>query len=272
MQKRLLTAALCLLFGLSGFAQFGTCQPDTSFLNSDTLLIPLPFDPDIRPDGGITDSACLNTQFQFNFQFAIPDTFSFGGSSFSVDSFRLENIDGLPQGMTFSCSPDCTFERESVGCVAIFGVATDPADVGEHLLTITGNGFFNGSDFPLTLNFPDENIPELEGEYILTVLEENDDRCTITSDAWEPLPQLSELRAVPNPAFNSTEVVFTSELTGELELRVNAITGQLVHREDVRVVPGENRFSLDLSGYAPGVYLYSVRRGDATVVGRMIVR
>ena len=270
MQKGLLTTLLALLFALAGNAQFGTCEPNPELIDSDTLLFPLPFDPDIRPDGGITDSACLNQPFQFTFQFAIPDTFSFNGTQVSVDSFRLDNIGGLPQGMTFSCAPSCTFASETVGCVSIFGVPT--SGTGDSLLVIMGSGFFNGSDFPLGLTFPDESIPELQGEYILTVLEENDSRCTITSSAWNPLPALSALRAVPNPAVETTDVVFDSELSGEFELRVNALTGQLVHREPIRVTPGENRFPLHLSGYAPGLYLYSIRRGDATVVGRMIVR
>ena len=273
MQKFVLAFALFFLLGASANAQFGTCEPDTTLLNSDTtLLIPLPYDPDIRPDGGITDSACLNQQYQFNFQFAIPDTFMFNGSNFNVDSFRLDNISGLPQGMTTSCTPSCTFPAGTVNCVSIYGVPTNPADVMDHALVISGFGFFNGSTFPIGLMFPDENVPEFTGEYILTVLEENDTRCTIFNGSWEPLSQLNGLRNVPNPAFGQTDIVFNSEMNGQFELRVNTMTGQLVEQRDVRVFAGENRITLDLSSLAPGIYLYSIRRGDAVITNRMIVR
>ena len=270
MQKFVLTLFSVLFFGLAASAQFGICSPDET-LGGDTLLVPLPFDPIDRPDGGITDSACLNAQFQFDFQFAIPDSFSYNGNNLDVDSFRLTGLGDLPEGMTFSCTPDCTFEDQSVGCVALYGVPTNAAEIGTIQLTITGQGFFNGSTFPLTLSFPDPSIPEFTGSYDLTVLEQDDARCTIFSGSWEPLPEVNTLRAVPNPATGSTQLVFNSEVSGAFELTVRNLIGAQVGYRTVRLTPGENRIDLDLDGYSAGMYLYSIRRGSSVATGRLIV-
>ena len=270
MQKFVLTFFSVLLLGLAANAQFGICTPDET-LGGDTLLVPLPYDPIDRPDGGISDSACLNTQFQFNFQFAIPDSFSYNGNNLDVDSFRLTGLGDLPEGMSFSCTPDCTFEDQTVGCVALFGVPTNPAEIGTIQLLITGQGFFNGSTFPLTLSFPDASIPEFTGSYDLTILEQDDSRCTIFSGSWDPLPELNSLTAVPNPATGSTQLVLNSEVSGEFELTVRNIIGAQIAHRSIRLTPGENRIDLDLSDYSSGLYLYSIRRGGSVATGRLIV-
>lgn len=113
----LLSAILAglLLVPAAGTAQ--TCQPDTSFTLGGIY-------PDSLPP------ACVGIPYQSNITLVVPvDTTvafpPFGTFTLPIDSIVLDDILGLPTGMTYGCNPgSCSLPGGTTGCVGITGTAS----------------------------------------------------------------------------------------------------------------------------------------------------
>lgn len=127
--KTFFTSILILLIGAS--ASFAQCVPDTSIT-----------DPGFYPSGEdlpcVERGVALDTAIQLlNF-----DTINVAdlGFPFNIEAIvnwvRVDDIQGLPAGLTWSCSPpNCTFPGGTYGCISITGTTNDV--VGEYPLLIT---------------------------------------------------------------------------------------------------------------------------------------
>ncbi|MBO7624627.1 MAG: T9SS type A sorting domain-containing protein, partial [Bacteroidales bacterium] len=63
---------------------------------------------------------------------------------------------------------------------------------------------------------------------------------------------------IPNPAAGLTLIPFSLPQAGSVTLSVTAANGQLLHRSTLEADAGENRIRLDLSGFAEGIYYYTL--------------
>ena len=81
----------------------------------------------------------------------------------------------------------------------------------------------------------------------------------------------SSLMAYPNPAANSTTLIFgiNQDVAGTVEVR--NLAGQLVMSVNQQFYTGKNKVVLDLSTLANGIYSYQVIAADIILPGKLVV-
>lgn len=254
--------------------QFGSCTANLSFADSMAGVYPLPYDLATNPEGGIPDSACLNKQFQFVFNAVVSEQLVLGGSEVPLDSLVLATtgaVSGLPAGITYACDPpSCSFPKNSVGCVVIYGTATNMANLGENLMVIQATAFspFFPSGVPLT--FP--NPLFFPGSYSLYVHPEDYANCSVFVNAGEVFTALEEIRMFPNPVQDMANFLLSSTKAVNYEFSVANMMGQTIHRQVIPAVQGETAFYYSTSELPNGVYLYTFREGQSAKTGKMVVQ
>ena len=105
-----------------GSIQAQDCMPDPNVPDS-VVVAPLPYNEMSRPDGGIQDTACVDTYFETVFTFNIPTTYEYQGIEAGITSVDVPAEDGiqdLPASISYSCNPpNCVFEADSSGCIVL---------------------------------------------------------------------------------------------------------------------------------------------------------
>ena len=265
----------CLTFFSSlAISQQSICTLDSTLIDTNFVILPLPLSA-TRPDGGITDSACLNKPFSFDFQFRVPDEITLSGNTLGLDSIFISptvGITGLPMGMDYSCNPpNCRFGVDSLisGCLIIYGTPTEKGDFSISITTelLTSLGTFG----PVTL--PNSAVPNAEGEYILTVLDEDAPNCFIdmTSASYDVLGTIMSLENAPNPFQNYTQITINSTVNDELNFQIFDLVGRQIHNEKINVFKGKNTFEYNASSLTNGIYVFTISNQDGWISKKMIV-
>ncbi len=258
--KKILLAFFALAFTLPTFAQ--ECTPDPQFADS-IGVYPLPYLED-EGTGGIPDTACLNTYYETTFSILI-DTFSFGAFNVDPDSLVITAVNNLPAGLTYACDPpNCTFYPQEPGCATIYGIPE--GDTGEFSLSISGTAY----DFvPFDVTFPDATIAP--GEYLLYVRPEGDASCNSIIDAVQSPTAIDAISIAPNPFSGRTQLNVTSTAAGDYRFLVSDLLGKTVLNQNLRIVEGENTFTVDAQDWAKGIYIYTLGQGDRVISGKLVV-
>ncbi len=255
------------------------CMPDTTVISDTVLISPLPFDAENRPEAGITDTACINTPYEFVFSLRMPDTLVVATLPAPVDRVELSTVTGvtgLPEGISFACDPpNCVFEAGETGCLVLSGTATNTADIGENPLTFTGRAFFTNGLF-LDISFPDESgqLPEsFTGSYVLNLKEEGAENCfdatAVGTDDY--ISRNLSISNAPNPFSAFTHIRVTSDITETLEFTVMDFMGKQIHRQEVNILQGDNTLFFDGADLPQGIYVYSLSNEKGKISRKMIV-
>ena len=78
---------------------------------------------------------------------------------------------------------------------------------------------------------------------------------------------------IPNPAGDGAVIPFRLPQDDEVVFCIMTANGQIVHRRTIQAVAGENRITLDASGWAAGIYYYSMEyKGERKVRKMSVVR
>jgi hypothetical protein len=268
--KQFLLGCFLILLAAPSFSQVD-CMADSTFVDSMAGVYPLPYDLITNPEGGIPDSACLNKYYEFSFTAVVNDTLTLGSQVFVLDSLVLPTDDavtGMPEGFNFACNPpDCVFEQNSIGCVILYGKATNSADLGDNLLSISGTLWSQG--FPIPLTFPNPLL--FPGTYSLYVHEEDYPNCLVINDTEEQALPLEGIRNYPNPFQGTTTIELNSTTADDYTFRVMDLFGKVVHQEQVNFQEGTNRMTFDAANFANGVYLYSFSNEKGNVTKKMVI-
>ncbi len=91
-------------------------------------------------------------------------------------------------------------------------------------------------------------------------------------DSHEGLANFSVSQNSPNPAVNNTSILVTSETAGVINLRVNNILGQVVHKESVNNSALAHTFNINVSNLESGIYFYTVEIGKSSITKKMLVK
>ncbi len=245
------------------------CVADTTFQDS-LGVFPLPFDPDIRPEGGITEAACINKPYEFVFTVAVGDSINFGTSRIPIDSIILSPdtaIANLPMGLDYACNPPtCIFPKDELGCIILSGTPEASNAPSAYNLEITGNVY--SGPLPFELTFPDANIAE--GEYILTVNAEDSPECEVVNTA-NVLAGKVQLQMRPNPVRGFAQVFIDVPTTQHYNFQVYDVLGKIVHERRVQLFAGENQINFDANQLSSGIYFYALNNGRTLAAKRMIV-
>lgn len=76
----------------------------------------------------------------------------------------------------------------------------------------------------------------------------------------------------PNPATGHTKIMVTAKTEIPVELRVSNILGQVVYKDRIKSCIHSHSFTVDVSGFDPGIYLYTVNIGNQSITKKMMVR
>lgn len=258
---------LFLLFAviLLNLSNAQDCMPAEMIPDSIVGPYPLPYDPETSPMGGITDTACVNKDFEFVVSLVIPSTFSILGNSVPIQNITVNPdsaVKNLPKGMDYVCNPPtCVFPANSKGCIKLYGTVNDTAGVYD----VSISGFVNTGFFALPLTFPDETL--FKGHYYLHVKPAG--QCVTGTRDLAELEVSAENR--PNPFSGSTQFVIQSKVSGNFDLIVSDLVGKQLHRERISLWQGENNIRYDASNLAAGVYIYTISDGAHRFSGKMVV-
>lgn len=248
-------------------AQETTCSPDQNVPDS-VVVAPLPYSPD-RPDGGLTDTACVGEYYNFTFTFNIPATYTtdFGDIPLISASIASDGaIQNLPAGFDYVCNPpNCVFPAETTGCVILFGT---PAAGQEGMYDLKVDVLVSTSFIPLNLTAPDDL--EAGSNYYLFVKPEGFENCYMVGTQETFASQFS-IRNQPNPTSGWTQIAVETEQSGDYDFVVSDIFGKTLHRQHVQIHPGENRIDFDGSQLPNGFYLYSISNGREMVSRKLAI-
>lgn len=270
MNKFFTLLAVIAISTSTSFAQ--VCIPDSTLVDAEFPVQPLPYEPMLTPDGGIKDTACIGQAFQFTFFAAVGDTLNAGIAQVPLDSIRLpitDGIGGLPPGITYDCNPgDCVFRKNTLGCISIHGTVTNATAIGDYNLTLSIEAFLNGSPAPNGFTLP---IPTVTpGQYTLAVRAADFTNCYTASDS-EPLSDLIKLKNVPNPFYGTTFIELTSAFSGEVSFEVFDMVGKKIHTEKVQLLEGKNTIPFNGTNLQNGIYFYAIKNHLGFVSEKMIV-
>jgi hypothetical protein len=270
MKKALLTSLVVFSTLVSSFAQFGTCIPDPSFQDSLPGVYPLPFDLATNPNGGIQDSACLNKDYQYNLTAVVGDSLTLGATILLLDSLQILEVNGMPEGFSYACNtPGCKFLKNEIGCAAIYGKAANPADLGQHNLTISAMIWVSGLPNGIPLTFPNPAIAP--GNYYLYILEENSPNCVVYTNVSEVNSDFESIRNLPNPFSGITTIEIDSREAGAYQFQVTDMLGRVLHTRGVQINSGLNSIEFDGSNLPDGLYIYSFSNGQSRVARKMLI-
>ena len=252
MKKLLLLFSLLFAFT---FTQAQECEPDLSFQDSTAGVYPIP-----------NEIVCNNQSFELVLTVVVTETIELFGSTFDLDSIRVVNISGLPNGISFACNPSsCLFVSNSIGCAIASGTPNDA--LGEYPLSIDVEVFINGGSVPIEAGFP---LPTDTNVYALTLVEENDPNC-LQNPTNDWLRSQVSFEAMPNPTNGLTTIELTSRLTGDMTFSISNMMGQQVFTNAIQVFEGENRFDVDATDFANGIYLMSITKENQTISKKLVV-
>ncbi len=260
-----------LLFCVKLSAQ-EACIPDTTL--ADTVIIaPEPFHPDLRPMGGIQDTACLNTYFETTLQVRIPDTV--GTIAINGVSLAPEGaIMNLPDGLEYVCNPpNCTFLADSVGCLTVRGTPTNSMQLGANDLEL--RFLFDTDLIDLEVTYPDRTglLPETaNGNYFLFVKEEGSENCFMgVTSTTDFVRQNLSIRNAPNPFSGRTNIEINSFISDDFDFKIYDLMGKELYRERVQITQGDNRLPFDGSFLPEGAYLYSLSNEKGIISSKMMI-
>ncbi len=264
MKKILLLLIFAMTTLATGFAQ--DCMPAQNLPDSLVGVVPLPFDPETNPMGGINDTACVNEDFEFVFTLVIPEVFTLSGVSLPLNSIDLATegaITNLPNGIDYACNPpNCVFPKDTSGCVVLYGVVNDTTGIYD--LQIAGTVRTALFDLPLT--FP--NAAVFPGNYFLHVKPEG--QC-VSSSAGDLADLGVSTKVRPNPFSSFTQIVVNTPISGDFDLIVTNLLGRKVHRQRINLFEGENTIDFDGSQLASGIYIYTISNSERQLSNKMIL-
>ena len=230
--KRILPLATTLVvLTFNSLAQ--NCVADTSIK-----------EPGIYPES--LDTAFVSSTYNATIHvLAIKDTvvmFSGQQINATIDSIRLDTIEGLPAGFTYNCNPsNCLYTYDSVGCVSLTGPATSNIR-GVYPLKIKTTAYARWG----LLKLP---VQDSITDYQLVIYDS-------TKASVEPLLNTS-ISVYPNPSEN--KFYHITSKTEFSVLRVTTIEGKDINTTITRIADG---YKLDLIDAPQGIYHIHIKQED----------
>ncbi len=260
-----------LLFAVSSVVAFGQmCEPNEMYADSTSGVYPPPYEPDVSPDGGITECAIIGQPFSFDFTIVVGDTITFGAFSFPLDSIIINEVQGLPVGLNYICNPpNCTFEKNTLSCANLFGTPTSDNNPGEYELSIVGAAFVNGSPLPFPISFPDENLAP--GSYSINLLADDTTPCPLTAVS-ESFKGRMSMELMPNPAAGIVTLEISSMFVGDFDLRVLDLLGRAVHQSKVTLTAGTQQLQIDCAEFGEGMHLVFLSNEEGYLTQKLMIQ
>ncbi|MFN0203569.1 MAG: T9SS type A sorting domain-containing protein [Bacteroidia bacterium] len=248
--------SLLIISGLTGFAQ--TCTPD-----------PLATAPGINPTAIDTVEVLVNQPMSQVYTVNVPQDTTvtlppvppfFPGGTFTVQIIKqtIVSVDGLPLGTSHACnSAGCSWVGGSQGC---FKVSGTPTVLGTYNVTV--NISTQASDPAPGIPFPSTPVPYPIAIKVVDVLA-NEGPLDVNAFRLAP--------AQPNPSSFATTFAFSTPTATQLTAQVTDITGRVIKTEKLQANSGLNEYRLNTTGFASGMYIFSLNNGKASLQQKFVV-
>lgn len=238
----LLTAIAILAFNQAIFAQ---CTPDLTITQSGIY-------PNYLPD------ATTGTPYSQVLQVRVPADTLYSGQTIPIQSIAITNISGMPASFSYLCVPaNCTFPGGGNGCVLFTGNPTVGQE-GQYpiLIFITATvELLPGIPVPIQDTITDYvfviNAPMSVNNVNVKSLEVNQN--------------------FPNPAINKTTIDFVVQNATSAELKIYNVLGKEIVTKKYNAKPGKNTIEIDVREFEDGLYMYSLKTGNAVTTRRMVI-
>jgi Secretion system C-terminal sorting domain len=254
-----------MLTSASLFAQTPACNPDPSIIDTSGVF-PAPYDS-VTLTGGITESACIGSPFEFVFTISNSAPFNLNGTPIELAYVKLladgAGMTGLPIGMDYACNPpDCKFNFGTVGCAVITGTAAALNTPGMYPLTIYAKIPFGLAELDVT--FPGPLYP---GQYLLEVEENGSPDCFVGN---EDVTFARDLKVAPQPFETSTDIQFFVDEPGDVDVKIFDMTGRMVDYRALNLGVGQQSVGIDATDWAQGVYTFVILKDNQRMTGRLV--
>lgn len=269
--KKLLTLLLCFSMLYVASAQVA-CHADTArYRDSSAGVYPLPYEAQMSPNGGINRAACLGRPYRFVFTVKVADSLTFGGVRLPLDSVRLATngaIAGLPAGITYSCNPpNCSFEKNTYGCVLLSGTPTAANPLTNYNLVITGTVVIQG--FGISQTFPGNFA---QGAYTLKLVATNSPECPPTTNYEATDALFSNLSFTPNPASQTLQLNFNTLTNNDLQINIIDLTGKILITQKQNFSVGQQTMNIETAWLPNGIYFLQIQQFDKTLTKKLIIQ
>ena len=81
----------------------------------------------------------------------------------------------------------------------------------------------------------------------------------------------SIIGSYPNPVQDTWNLYFNSSKSGTLLLKLKTLSGREILTQTQQILPGKNQWSIDMTSFSPGIYLYLFSLEGTTRQGKLIV-
>lgn len=247
MNKKLLILFACFISFFTVQHTYSQCTPDVTIT-----------DPGIYPDSATgLPNGTVGVAYNQTIQARVLTDTTFQGLPVVITSIEISSVSGLPPGLSYACNPaSCVFPGGSNGCISLSGV---PTTVGVYGLTVelTINGTIFGIPAPAQTATVDY--------YTITI----NSNVGIGENVANLKFDLAQ--NTPNPFSEYSQLSFTTPVNGDFTLKVFNLLGKEVFRQMLRAQAGVNVLKLEAKDFLPGVYMYTLENGTATLTRRMMV-
>jgi len=188
-----------------------------------------------------------------------PASFNYNGQTVSINKIKITNVENIPQGLTYQCSPaNCEFAPTTPVtryCILLSGTPTTP---GTYPLKV------HVVPYILVFGTPTALPEQIDDTSLVMVVNTASYAQIVNSSKFTLLPPQ------PNP-FNSTvSINYYSPYTSSIDLQIFDVLGNKVYEEKMIANKGENSFKFDGSNLKQGVYIYRVNNGRENFVKQLI--
>ena len=226
---------------------YGQCTPNSNYADSSW---------GIWPDTTTNFApANLNSSYSQTVDFKVPNDAGLldpAYNGFPIGSITLDNVNNLPPGISYVCdNSTCGWNADDLGCALMSGTPTVTGTFDITLdVTVNISSFFG--------NIP---VPQSFGGY----------RIIVNGPLGIFNNELTFLKAIPNPANQSSVIHFNSPSISTVNFKLINILGEVVQSSLVESKIGENKLTLNTSSLKNGVYIYSIYDGTDIRTNRLVI-
>ena len=196
-------------------------------------------------------------------------SYSFQLADWPVDSMSLVSIDGLPNGLSLSCTyNNCILPGNVLTCASLDGTSSDP--IGVYPITIWVDVYTHGIldlgiiQYPLSTSLFDAtgSYESVTGYKIVI--------SNTSSYEMFNSTKLTLLQSVPNPSNGNTIIKFNTPKSENISFNITDMFGKIIYSKEIESISGLNTINIneDLSA---GIYTYSIKNDEKMLSKRMVI-
>ena len=279
MKKILL--AFTLILGYSNM--YSQCSPDPIYQDStyniwpDTIVnLPTVLQStsyhtelNIKTPATLIEAAAGDSSFTQLDTTILGTPYSFQLADWPVDSMSLVSIDGLPNGLSLSCTyANCVLPGDVLTCASVDGTTSDP--LGVYPITIWVDVYTHGIldlgiiQYPLSTSLFDAtgSYESVTGYKIVI--------SNTSSYEMFNSNKFTLLQNVPNPFNGNTIIKFNTPNSENISFNITDMFGKIIYSKEIESISGLNTININ-EKLSTGIYTYSIKNDEKMLSKRMVI-